>query len=238
MKIYSQSPIKNCLSPLTDNLQEHYNLIDECDIVIACMKPNKYSICSYHTQSIVNYAHSNLKPVFALYDDTTYKLNKYLDLPIISDITGMFGMVSMDINRIFKIISSFHDSRRAVCVIIRNEEGKVLGVSRKNDHTCFGLAGGKVNHNEDVFKAAIRETKEETGLDIYDLKLVDKRLYGEDKHSLYFQHCFTAKYKGDILTREELDRLGEFGLVEWLDESEFTNGFFSEYNKLMFELSR
>ena len=33
----------------------------------------------------------------------------------------------------------------AVCVIIQNDDGKILGVSRKDDPNMFGLAGGKVD---------------------------------------------------------------------------------------------
>ena len=63
----------------------------------------------------------------------------------------------------------------AVCVIIQNDEGKILGVSRKDDPNMFGLAGGKVDPEDgtDYESAIIRECKEETGLDIYDLVEID-----------------------------------------------------------------
>ena len=43
-----------------------------------------------------------------------------------------------------------------------------LSVSLKEDHTDFNLPGGKVEQNETFEEAAIREVKEETGLDEED----------------------------------------------------------------------
>ena len=59
-------------------------------------------------------------------------------------------------------------------VVLINKEGFVLGVSRKTDHNDFGLPGGKMDPEdlENPMNTAIRECKEETGLDITDLKLV------------------------------------------------------------------
>ena len=59
----------------------------------------------------------------------------------------------------------------ATCVILVNEDGKILSVSRKDDHSKLGLPGGKVDESDgtDYKGAAIREVKEETGLNIsYD----------------------------------------------------------------------
>ena len=123
----------------------------------------------------------------------------------------------------------------AVCVIVQNDEGKILAVSRKDDLTMFGLAGGKVDPEDgtNYDLAIIREAKEETGIDIYDLKEIDVRDYSLDPTKLRTQHCFTAKFKGEIASREELDKAGEFGIVKWLDKSEFN--FYKEYNNEMFE---
>jgi 8-oxo-dGTP pyrophosphatase MutT (NUDIX family) len=123
----------------------------------------------------------------------------------------------------------------AVCVIIQNDDGKILGVSRKDNPNMFGLAGGKVDPEDgtDYEQAIIRECKEETGLDIYDLVEIDVRDYSRDPEKLRTQHCFTAKYKGEIASREELDSKGEFGIVKWLNKEDFN--FYKEYNNWMFD---
>jgi hypothetical protein len=51
-------------------------------------------------------------------------------------------------------------------VVLINPDGLVLGVSRKHDHTDFGLIGGKMDP-EDIItnKHSNWECKEETGLE-------------------------------------------------------------------------
>ncbi len=50
-------------------------------------------------------------------------------------------------------------------VVIRNKEGKYLAVLEKRNRGWW-LAGGKVDPPEDFHEAAVREAKEEAGLDI------------------------------------------------------------------------
>lgn len=113
--------------------------------------------------------------------------------------------------------------RKSVCVILFNES-KILGVSRKHDHSDFGLVGGKVDDtDESVESAIIRETKEETGLDIHNLKLVDRCEYGG-----YDTYCFYADYKGNIDTEEN-------HIVKWLEPMDLTKGSFGDYNLVRFK---
>ncbi|SRR6266403_390016 len=108
--------------------------------------------------------------------------------------------------------------KKSVCVILFNEN-KILGVSRKHDHNDFGLVGGKKEeYDNDVEDTAIRETKEETGLDIYNLELVDSCVYGG-----YDTYCFYADYKGEINTEEN-------HVVKWLEPIDLTKGSFGDYN--------
>ena len=61
----------------------------------------------------------------------------------------------------------------AVCVLVINkEEYSFLSVSLKEDHEDFNLPGGKLEDNETLEEAGIREVKEETGIDICDLKFL------------------------------------------------------------------
>lgn len=115
--------------------------------------------------------------------------------------------------------------KKAVCVIIE-QEGKILGVSRKDDHNDFGLVGGKVEDSDpDIEFAIIRETKEETGIDIFNLELLDTREWGG-----YIQNCFKAEHRGYI--NYDMDK--EPHIVKWIDPKDILNGSFGEYNEMIF----
>ncbi len=126
--------------------------------------------------------------------------------------------------------------RKAVCVILKNKEGQILAVSRKDNHTLFGLVGGKVDDDDiSIESAIIREAKEETNLDIFNLKLIDTREYGVSEDTLYEQNCFTADWKGELLSQEEFNSKGETGIVKWVDKEVLELGFFGDYNTIVFE---
>ena len=125
--------------------------------------------------------------------------------------------------------------KEVTVIIIRNQvTNKILSVSRKYDKTLFGLVGGKVDETDkDIYSAIIRECFEETGLIISkkNIKLVDSRMEGKN-----FCHCFyTNKYTGNILSQNDLDDVGETGVVKWLDKANLENGFCGDYNKAIFE---
>ena len=106
-----------------------------------------------------------------------------------------------------------------VSVVVLFNQGKILTVSRKNNPDDFGLPGGKLEPNESFEDGAIREVKEETGLDIWGLVPVFYRM--DDK---FFAVCFVAQWKG------ELDHTLEEGVVKWANFSEIVRGSFGKYN--------
>ena len=94
----------------------------------------------------------------------------------------------------------------AVCVLIINTNNKdFLAVSLKEDHTDFNLPGGKVEMNESFEEAAIREVKEETGMNIYNLKFLYEGM-DDDYQVITF---FAYNYDGSIYTKEN-------HVVKWL----------------------
>jgi ADP-ribose pyrophosphatase YjhB (NUDIX family) len=132
--------------------------------------------------------------------------------------------------------------RKAVCVIIENSEGKILAVSRKDNHNIFGLIGGKVDDTDvSLDEAIIRETKEETGIELKEVKLIDTREYGTCEEDTFLQHCFVAlSYEGEVYSREYLDSIGEYGVVKWVEKKVVADpitGFFHEYNQWMLDIA-
>lgn len=110
-------------------------------------------------------------------------------------------------------------------VVLINEEGLVLGVSRKDNHSDFGLPGGKMDPEDDndPTTTAIRECKEETGLDISQLKLI----FAIHKSS-HMGYTYLAKYSGEI----EHD---EPHVVKWVPFQVLINGSFGRYNQMVSE---
>ncbi len=112
-----------------------------------------------------------------------------------------------------------------VCILLQNTDNQILTVSRKDNYNDLGLIGGKIESTDSSPEmAAIRETKEETNLDIYDLVLLDKRIYNNE-----LIYCYTAKYKGFIKPEKN------GGMVEWCPPEVVTypNCSFSDYNKII-----
>lgn len=114
------------------------------------------------------------------------------------------------------------ESKLAATALIYREgifSSEVLGVSRKDDSTLFGLPGGKVDEGEETYNAMKREVLEETGL------VVEKAMplfFREDSEFFAVVYLVT-KWSGDISTSES-------GRVEWVGFDTLKRGSFSEYN--------
>lgn len=110
----------------------------------------------------------------------------------------------------------------AVCALIESEDGLVLGVSRKDDPTKFGLPGGKVEKGETSMEAMFRELREETGISmVSSAKHVFAFRCGEFLVDTWrvvpdFNYC-------------EIRQPSE-GLVKWCTWQELFDGPFGGYN--------
>jgi len=117
-------------------------------------------------------------------------------------------------------------TNQAACCLIMSDDGKVLAVSRRDDPTQLGFPGGKMDPGEDLITTATRELKEETGLDIVDLRQVF--VHKEDDG--YVTTTFVGKVSGQIETDEE-------GLIRWVKPSVLMNpetSPFASYNRALF----
>lgn len=120
--------------------------------------------------------------------------------------------------------------KQAACILIENNEGNILLVTRRNS-TKVGLPGGKVDEGEDFLAAAVREMFEETGikLDPATLALVFTDVCKGEVD--YETACYRATYDGPLLEGQEDGIISKWGTFDDLIE----NSPFKEYNKKLFE---
>lgn len=112
-------------------------------------------------------------------------------------------------------------------MLVVRDDGLILGVTRKNEHTKFGLAGGKLELNETPEQCATRETFEETGICVTACKYLYERIVPsiQSKGVEVYSYCYQAiAWEGEISTNES-------GKVDWVTIDDILNGAYPEYNK-------
>lgn len=103
-------------------------------------------------------------------------------------------------------------------VMVEDKNGKIL-VEDKVDPHWKGIAfpGGHLLPNESIVHSAIREVKEETGLDIKDLKLVGVNNNVSPNFNRYLVFLFkTQTFSGELKSSEE-------GKVFWVEKKNLKN---------------
>jgi 8-oxo-dGTP diphosphatase len=107
-----------------------------------------------------------------------------------------------------------------VCFINNEDDKKVLLLKRKKSplKDLYTGVGGKTNFAEDIRDSCIREVKEETGLDVYQIKLkaVIKTLL-EDSDSSWILFVYTAK-----AAHENTHECNE-GVLQWVEKRDIKN---------------
>ncbi|KAB2371004.1 NUDIX hydrolase [Actinomadura montaniterrae] len=84
----------------------------------------------------------------------------------------------------------------AVNVVVENDKGEILMI-RRTDNDNWALPGGAIDLGESVTQAAIRETKEETGIDVEITGLVG--IYSDPKHVIHYTSNNEVRQEFSIL---------------------------------------
>ncbi len=118
---------------------------------------------------------------------------------------------------------------RTASLMLIVKDGLILSICRRQNRSKFGLIGGQVEEGESPRDAAIRETKQECGLDVSSCEAILVReetdyLAGSE---VFMTHCYYAmSWTG---TPEPLEGLE----LRWLTIEELISseiGAFPEYN--------
>ena len=90
-------------------------------------------------------------------------------------------------------------------VMVYNDKGEILVQQKVNDDwTGLCFPGGHVEKEESFVKSAIREIKEETGLDISSPKLCGIKQFQTDEEERYIVLLFkTNQYSGYLKSSDE-----------------------------------
>lgn len=113
--------------------------------------------------------------------------------------------------------------KKTAQIVLINDEGLVLGVSRKDNHDDFGLPGGKMDPEDlnDPITTCIRETKEETGLDVS----VSELIFASHDNG-FMNYTYIGTCSGVI-------NYDEPHIVKYVTFEELNKGSFGEFNKLV-----
>ena len=126
-------------------------------------------------------------------------------------------------------------------VVIYDEQGRVLVLQRIDDANFWQSVTGTLEPNEVPMQTALREVKEETGIDIVGsgLKLIDCRTVNQYTIRPKWRHryapdCeFNTEYVFSVcVSGAEKIKLTEHLSYQWLAKSEAIAKVWSETNKL------
>lgn len=108
---------------------------------------------------------------------------------------------------------------RAALVVYRLVNGRAhfLLISAANNPDKWTLPGGKVGRNETACQAAIRETVEEAGALIDDLRQLGRYLHRKQGQRYHPTQTYLAKFVGQLREHEDRDR-------HWIHADELDDG--------------
>jgi ADP-ribose pyrophosphatase YjhB (NUDIX family) len=86
----------------------------------------------------------------------------------------------------------------SVNVVIENDAGEILMIER-SDNGNWAVPGGAIDLGESMSQAAVRETKEETGIECEIVDVIG--IYTDPKHIIFYTSNGEARQEFSILLR-------------------------------------
>lgn len=105
----------------------------------------------------------------------------------------------------------------AASAVVTDEDGRLL-LGKRTDSTLWTIPGGTMKPGETVAETAVREVKEETGIDVEVVSLIG--IYSNPQHVVeysdgevrqQFSVCFVCRrIGGELATSDETSEVGYF----------------------------
>jgi ADP-ribose pyrophosphatase YjhB (NUDIX family) len=113
----------------------------------------------------------------------------------------------------------------SVNVVVEGQDGKLLFI-RRSDNDNWALPGGAIDLGESMTQAAVREVKEETGIDCEVTGLVG--VYTDPKHIIFYTSNNEARQEFSILLSATVvggrpTTSSESTEVEWVTPTQAAN---------------
>lgn len=109
---------------------------------------------------------------------------------------------------------------RSAGIMLIVKDGLILGISRRDNRSIFGLLGGKNEDEEDLKQTAIRETLEEAGIAVSSCVLFHQRLEPGIKDGIDYQCQYYYATKWEAYWDEPCSPEGM--KLKWLTLKEIT----------------
>jgi len=109
----------------------------------------------------------------------------------------------------------------ATAVLVKDNKFLILKRKKGIHANKWSFPGGKVKKGEDLIKALKREVKEETNLDIENIKKISEYEYKRPNGDITLGYCFSAVPKNTEVTEVILDK--ESLEFKWISKDELKN---------------
>lgn len=160
----------------------------------------------------------------------------------LTTLAGQFGrplvrFAELDIAKLFDPLSNT-DRYGEVCMVIRRPNGRLITAKKDFYPTnASRLLTGGIQHGEPVMEALLRETEEETGLDVVVRRFLVAAAYhlpGQQEQPVFYTFAFLLdEVSGTLACMDENERLEYFREIapdELLERAEFLDHLTSDYS--------
>ena len=111
------------------------------------------------------------------------------------------------------------DKKKSIASAITVHEGRVLLVRRrvKEGSLSWQFPGGEIEEGESANAAAVRETREETGLEVKDVSVIGERVHPNTGRTMVYVACQVLGGTATVVDDDELAELA------WSDGKQITD---------------